>query len=139
MKRVDPGMLRETLSWVLLSESGADWTIADHIAREFEPRCHGAVDLLTSDETTLETLLRAKDHFKTLRMEGETAEDRRLGAHLYAAAIAAALVSMGERISRQRDDSLRRAFRRMSADRALPAPLRDLAQRALERLDSPRE
>lgn len=135
MMRLDPAVLHDTLAWVLLTDPGAEWDVADLMARELDPQCSGAVELLTSPSTSLEMLARAKILFKTLRLDGETAEDRRLGSHLYAAAIAAALVATGDRISRQQDDSLRRAFARMKDEVTLPAPLRDLASRALRRLE----
>ncbi|MBM4113952.1 MAG: hypothetical protein FJ253_11395 [Phycisphaerae bacterium] len=128
--RVDPDAMHETLAWVLNSESACDWSIADHMARELDPRCLGAIDLITSGHATLETLVRAKALFKTLRLEGETAEDRQLGSQLYAGAIAAAIVGFGEPATRQRPESLRRAFVRMQENLSLPPSLRQLARRA---------
>lgn len=134
--RVDPGTMHETLTWALGTETSGDWAIADLMARELEPASLGAVDLLTSGHATLETLVRAKAVFKTMRLEGETADDRRLGAQLYAAAIGAALVHFSQKVSRQRADSLGRAFRRIAEDLSLPPPLRTLAARAHARLRS---
>lgn len=136
--RVDPGTMHETLSWTLLSESGPEWRIADLMAMDLDPGCRGVIELLTSGSTTLDTLVAAKSLFKTLRLEGETPEDRRLGAHLYAGAIAAAMVGFRECISRQREDDLRRAFERIRDDLSLPPPLRRLADRALAELNSSR-
>lgn len=128
----DPLLLHGTLAWVRTASSDGHWTIADIMAREIEPRCAGALELLTSDNTTLESLAQAKLLFKALRVEGETREDRHLGAMLYAAAIAAALVRFGERITRQHDATLRRAFMRIEAEADLPEPMRLIASRALE-------
>jgi len=133
----DPGTMHGTLAWVLASVASSQWALPDLLAREVVPDCDGAIALLTSDETTLEELGRAKTLFKTLRIEGETLEDRSLGAMLYAATIAAALARFGERITRQRDGALRTAFARLAGNRALPRELRDLAQRAMTRLNPP--
>ena len=76
----------------------------------------------------------AKDAFKTMRIVGETKADRSIGARLYAAAIAAGLVHHDQRISRQSDAALRRAFTGLNDDADMPQPLRNLAASALVRL-----
>lgn len=134
--RLNPDTMHDTLTWVVSSAQSSDWAIADLLAVELDPRARSAVELLTSSETTLATLVAAKSLFKALRLEGETAEDRRLGSVLYAAAIASALVFFNERISRQRAVSLKHAIMRMEDDLSLPEPLRVLACRAKSRLSA---
>jgi len=133
---LDPGTMHGMLSWILASAGTPDMAIADLLARDLDPSCAGAVDLLTSDRTPVEILARAKGLFKTLRMAGETRHDRRMGTILYASAIAAALVRFDERISVQRRDTLRRAFTQIEADAALPDELRALARDALARVNA---
>ena len=84
--------------------------------------------------TTLEQLEQTKNVFKTMRMIGETAEERRLAARLYAASIAAAIVHHDARISRQSDQALHRALSRLAGDVGCPDPLRPLIRRALRTL-----
>jgi len=132
--KFDPDTMRSALSWVVDSTQAEEWAIADLLARELDPHARSAVHLLISPDTPLALLVRAKSIFKTLRVEGETPEDRHLGSVLYASAIAAALVHHGEHISRQREASLRRALARIDDDLSLPRPLRALASTALTRL-----
>ncbi len=66
-----------------------------------------------------------------MRIVGETVAARRLAARLYLAAIAAALVRHGERISGQSDAALQRALTSLLDDTEMPDPLRDLAGTAL--------
>lgn len=135
---LDPGTMHGMLSWIRASAGTPDMAIADLLARDLDPACQGAVDLLTSDATPVEILARAKGLFKTLRIAGETRHDRRMGAVLYASAIAAALVRFDERISVQRRDTLRRAFAQVESDAALPPELRAIARDAIARLTAPR-
>ncbi|MHC4142981.1 MAG: hypothetical protein ACYSUF_14335, partial [Planctomycetota bacterium] len=83
--------IRERLSDALRSavEAAVDpaMAAADWLARDIDPNQHSAVDLLTDPEVSLETLKKAKDVYKTMRILGETAADRRLAARLYAASI----------------------------------------------------
>lgn len=132
--RLDPGTMHGTLSWVLASVRAPDWALADLLATDLDPECHGAVDLVTSSRTKLATLLAAKSLFKTLRIEGETIDDRRIGSILYAATIGAALVHFDERITRQRTDTLRAALLRIEQDDMLPDSLRALARTASPKL-----
>jgi hypothetical protein len=79
----------------------------------------------------VEDLRKAKSAFKTMRILGETVADRRLGARLYLAAIASALVHHQQRISRQSDAALMRALDRLAIDRAVDARLQQLAGTAI--------
>ncbi|MCI0362902.1 MAG: hypothetical protein L0219_03420, partial [Phycisphaerales bacterium] len=73
----------------------------------------------------------AKAVFKTMRIVGEKSADRRIGARMYAAAIAAGLVRHGRLISTQSNPALTRAFQSLLDDRRMPLVLRDLAGMAL--------
>jgi hypothetical protein len=127
--------IRERLSDALRSavEAAVDpaMAAADWLARDIDPNQHSAVDLLTDPEVSLETLKKAKDVYKTMRILGETAADRRLAARLYAASICAALVRHDQRISRQSDSALKRGLQSLTEDAEAPDPLRKLAGTAL--------
>ncbi|MBX3354681.1 MAG: hypothetical protein KF724_03165 [Phycisphaeraceae bacterium] len=131
--QVDPGLLRPTLAWVRAWSQSPEWAVADLVARELEPRCEGAIDLITSPDTSLTSLVKAKSLFKELRMEGDTLEERKLASQLYALTIAAALVRFDEFITRQRRASIKQAFQHLTQDDALPWSLRELARVALAR------
>ncbi|MHC4220709.1 MAG: hypothetical protein ACYSU7_19910 [Planctomycetota bacterium] len=105
---------------------------ADWLARDIDPERPSAVALLTDPDVSLETLMKAKDVYKTMRILGETAADRRLAARLYAASIGAALARHDHRISRQSDSALRRGLQSLHEDTEAPDPLRQLAVTALE-------
>jgi hypothetical protein len=104
---------------------------ADWLARDIDPGRTSAVDLLTDPNISLEMLKKAKDVYKTMRILGETAADRRLAARLYAASIGAALAHHRQRISRQSDAALQRGLRSLHEDAEVPDPLRQLAGTAL--------
>jgi len=104
---------------------------ADWLARDIDPDCTSAINLLTDTTASLETLTKAKDVYKTMRILGETPADRRLAARLYAASIGAALVVHRARISRQSDSALKRGLQSLQDDAEAPDPLRRLAGTAL--------
>ncbi len=104
---------------------------ADWLATDIDESVTSAEALLTCPSISLIKLRQAKSAFKTMRIVGETSADRRLGARLYAAAIAGALVWHGKRISRQSDQALERAFIGLLDDTSMPRSLRDLAGKAL--------
>jgi hypothetical protein len=123
--------LCEALRWALDTSVDAATASADWLAMDIDPRHATAESLLTDSEITLTRIRRAKDVYKTMRIVGETSADRRVGARLYAAAIAAGLVWHGRRISAQSDEALRRAFAGLLDDRSMSRRLRDLAGKAL--------
>ncbi len=131
-------LLRERLTDVLRSavEASVDpaMAAADWLARDIDPTRSSAIELLTDPDVDAETLAKAKDVYKTMRILGETSADRRLAARLYAAAIAAALVHHGRRISRQSLPALTRALRSLHEDVEAAEPLRHLAGTALCKL-----
>jgi hypothetical protein len=119
------------LRWALEASLDPAMATADWLAQDIDPRAAGAVALLTSQHTPLEHLRKAKSSFKTMRLVGETRADRRLGARLYLAAIAAARVHHGAAISRQSEKALARALESLLEDQHAPQPLRSLAGMAL--------
>ena len=127
--------IRERLSDALRSavEAALDpaMAAADWLARDLDPDQPSAVALLTDPDVSLETLRKAKDVYKTMRILGETPADRRLAARLYAASIGAALVRHNHRISRQSDSALKRGLQSLHEDAEVPDPLRQLAGTAL--------
>lgn len=125
--------MSESLRWALDSVHSPHLAAADWLARDLSPDATDAISLVTSPATPLDTLILAKEAFKTMRLVGETVADRRLGGHLYLATIAAAMVHHGRRISTQSDESLCRALVNLRDDDTQPEPLRAIAQEALVR------
>jgi hypothetical protein len=126
--------LGDALRWALDASSDPSMASADWLAMDIDHDRPSAVRLLTDPHVSLEDLERAKHAYKTMRVVGETTADRRLGARLYAASIAAALAFHGTRISGQSDAALRRAFTALAEDPTMQQPLRDVAARAIESL-----
>lgn len=121
----------EPLQWALDALHQPAMASADWLARDIDPAHPTAVDLLSNPSITIEQVRQAKAVFKTMRIVGEKAADRRVGARMYAAAIAAGLVRFKRRISTQSDEALKRGFQGLLDDRRMPQPLRDLAGQAL--------
>jgi len=119
------------LRWAMESSNQPAMASADWLAGDIDDRCSSAADLLLNEQTTLIQLRQAKSVFKTMRIVGETPADRRIGARMYAASIAAGLVRHNERISRQSNRALLRGFTALLNDRRMPGNLRDLAGMAL--------
>ncbi|MHC5024586.1 MAG: hypothetical protein ACYTGG_11890 [Planctomycetota bacterium] len=119
--------LSQALHWALEASHDPAIAAADWMARDLDPGCRTAVDLLTHPTVSVSLLRKAKGVYKTMRIVGETAADRQMGARLYLAAVAAALVRHDERISRQSDAALIRNLRRMIDDGAVPGALREVA------------
>ncbi len=128
--------LREALRWTLDNSSDPAFAAADWMARDIRPTAVGALELLTSSDISLDEVARAKDAFKTMCVVGDTADDRRLGAKLYALAIGAGLVRFDERVSRQSDRALRRGLQAVLDDDAtMNETARQLARAAMNHLD----
>jgi hypothetical protein len=123
--------LGDALRWALRTSEDPAMASADWLASDIDRSKTSAVALLTDTSVSLSSLRMATDAFKTMRIVGETSTDRRLGARLYAAAIAAALTRHGRRISRQSDAALQRAFKGLLDDEDVPGALRDMASKAL--------
>ncbi len=108
---------------------------ADWLARDIDPDRPSAVALLTDPRVPLDRLQEAKSTYKTMRIVGETGADRRVGARLYVAAIAAGLVYHRRRISRQSERALQRGLQSLLEDGLMPERLRTLAGEALGLLE----
>ncbi len=110
---------------------------ANWLARDIDPNYNTVVELITDSTVSLETLRKAKDVYKTMRILGESSADRRIAARLYAASIGAALVHHDHRISRQSDSALQRGLHSLQRDMKMPLPIRRLAEAGLIMLDAP--
>lgn len=121
----------EPLQWALDSLHEPAMASADWLARDIDSKHSTAAQLLGDPSITLEQVRQAKAAFKTMRIVGEKSADRRVGARMYAAAIAVALVRFKKRISTQSDEALKRGFKGLLDDRRMPQSLRDLAGQAL--------
>ncbi|HRP64305.1 MAG TPA: hypothetical protein PK400_13475 [Phycisphaerales bacterium] len=128
--------IRVALRWALETSANASVAAADWIAQDIDPTQPSAIALLTRPDVPLQHLAQAKQAYKTMRILGESAADRRVGGVMYLAAIAAAIVLHGVRISRQSDRALLRGLRRLREDSSIPSPLADLARRAVEVLQA---
>jgi hypothetical protein len=123
------------MRWALDAEADPAMASADWLAMDIDATQPSAIALLTDPSVSLSQLRRAKSVYKTMRIVGETSADRRLGARLYAASIAAGLVRHGRRISRQSDAALQRAFKGLMDDESMPSALREIAGKAICALD----
>ncbi len=133
---LDPERTSAALGWAAACGPDDAMASVNWLAADASP-AHGAAEPLLSDpDAPLEALHSAKNAYKTLRVVGETAEDRRQGARWYAATIAAGLVHHRTRISSQSDQALDRALADLVDDTDMPPTIRELAVRALFRLRS---
>ena len=98
--------LGEALRWALELTNNPSSAAADWLARDLDPTKSSALELLSDCDISLETLKKAKNAFKTMRIVGEHAADRRLGGRMYLASIAAGIVYHSARISNQTDGKL---------------------------------
>jgi hypothetical protein len=137
MTMLDRIRLSEVLRTAMEAAADPAMAAADWLARDIDPSRPSAIRLLTSPDTPLDFLRKAKDVYKTMRVLGETSSDRRVGARLYAAAIASALIHHGRRISRQSHAALSRAMLGLRDDKAMPAAMHTLAGMALCELAVP--
>jgi adenylate cyclase len=136
---MNPGELRQlqdAMQWALESAADAPLAAVDWLARDICTDYSSAAEMLTRPDVPLHHLHKAKHLFKTMRVLGETAADRRVGGQMYLAAIAAGLVVHGQRISRQSDEALSRALTEMVNSEHLAADLRALAQAAIAHLQA---
>ncbi len=127
--------IRDAIRCALESSLDPAMAAADWLARDIDPACRSAADLLTNPKVSLEDLQKAKSVYKTMRILGETPADRRVAARYYAAAIAAGLVRHGTRISRQSTGALRRAMAELRDDERMPDRLRALGTAGLRAFD----
>ena len=123
--------LDDALRWALDQSSDPAMASADWLAMDIDESHVSSTSLLNDSCVTLLQLRNANIAYKTMTIVGETSSDRRLGARLYAASIAAGLVWHGKRISRQSDEAIRRAFTGLLDDENMSEALRTLAGKAL--------
>lgn len=126
--------MSRALRWALDAGGDSATAAADWLATDIDPNAPSAVALVTASDVAIDQLEAAKSAYKTMRVVGETAADRRMGGRLYLAAIAAALVHHERRISGQSDRALRNGLKAMVDDPEAAPALRELAARALVRL-----
>ncbi len=122
--------LGEALRWALELTNNPSTAAADWLARDLDPTKATAQELLSDGDISLDTLKKAKNAFKTMRIVGEHAADRRLGGRMYLAAIAAGIVYHNARISTQSDGALLKALKEFIRDDGMPEELRELADLA---------
>ena len=127
----EAGHMSDILRWALDSLHEPAIAAADWLARDIDPEQPTSTSLLTNPKITLLQVKQAKSVFKTMRIVGEKSADRRVGARMYAAAIAAGLVRHQRLISRQTPQALKRGFENLLDDQRMPQPLRDLAGMAI--------
>lgn len=134
---IDP--LSDSLRWALQFGTDPAVSVADWLTREVVPESTSANDAVLSapdsPEVDLQRLRTLKSAFKTLRLSGETTEDRRAGARYYAAVIAAAIVRHGIRITSQRPGRLQGALEDLQNDEDVSQEIRALSSQALDRID----
>ena len=134
---IDP--LSDSLRWALQFGNDPAISAADWLVRELAPEVNTAssaiLDPPAEQSADLDRLKLLKSAFKTLRLSGETTEDRRAGARYYAAVQAAAIVRHGVRISSQRVERLRTALEDLRDDEVMTTEIRSLVSRAVDRLD----
>jgi hypothetical protein len=123
----EAGHMSDILHWAIDSMHDPALTAADWLARDIDHEQPTAAALLSNPKITMAQIKQAKSVFKTMRVVGEKSSDRRVGARMYAASIAAALVRHGKLISRQSEEALRRGLKGLLDDHRMPGPLRDLA------------
>ena len=126
--------MRHPIEWAMETDVDPFFMLADWLVCDALENKEGAVQALTSAETTLDELRTLKRVFKLLRVQGETVSDRRLGARLYALSIASAYVFHDRIITTQSSERLIRAFKDLRTDTQLPGPLHAVGERALERM-----
>jgi len=124
----------DAILWAIDDACDASMASADWLARDIDPNAQSAVRMLTSPDTSIDRLKQAKAAYKTMRIVGETPKDRRVGARMYLASIAAALLFHDTRITTQSSDAIRRSLQKMQKDESTDFKLRELAERALHRL-----
>ena len=124
----------QAIRWAMDDSINPSLAAADWLAADLDPTRQTIEALCTDPEVPLKTLRAAKNIYKTMRLVGETARDRRVGAHCYVASIAAALVHHQTRISKQSDAALMRGCEQLMSQLDMPLGLRSLAESAFREL-----
>ena len=123
--------LSDALRWALEAMQSPAMASADWLAMDIDPHAPSAAALLANPSITIDQVRKAKSVFKTMRIVGETSADRRIGARMYAAAIAAGIVRHGIRVSRQSDRAVSKGLQGLLDDRRMPPELSQMAGVAL--------
>lgn len=118
------------IEWAMETDVDPFFMLANWLVRDAFENAEGAIQILTSEETSLNDFRNLKRLFKQLRTQGELPADRRLGARLYAASIAGALVNHERMISVQSPQRLHEAFDDFTRDGDMPNSLIDLVRKA---------
>ncbi|MBC02301.1 MAG: hypothetical protein CMJ34_03210 [Phycisphaerae bacterium] len=134
---VDP--LSDSLRWVLALGADPSRSPIDWLALELDPDARNAADAICRSvpgaDADLDRLELLKSGFKSMRMSGENASDRRVAARYYAATIAAGVVRHRVWITEQRPERVTTAIEDLQQDDSMPESLRDLAKDAIETID----
>jgi len=123
-------LTKHPIEWAMDTDIDPVFTLANWLVQDALDTNSSAVEVLTSRETTVDEFRILKRLFKQLRTQGELPADRRLGARLYAASIAGALVFHDRLTTTQKSPRLLEAFRELAVDRDMPDELVELAVRA---------
>ncbi len=118
------------IEWAMETDVDPFFMLANWLVRDAFEHAEGAIQILTSEDTSLNDFRNLKRLFKQLRTQGELPADRRLGARLYAASIAGALVYHERMITVQSTKRLREAFDDFTRDGDMPNVLTDLVKKA---------
>ena len=124
-------MMREALA-EMAAESPI--VVANWIAQVVDPQRPSTIVMICDPATSVSVLSRAKDLYKLMRILGQSQDLRRMGRRMYAAAIAAAIVHHGVRISGQSERALARAFHFLALDDDVPRPIREVVRLASSKL-----
>lgn len=124
----------DAMRWAMDVGSDAAMASVNWLAADIDPKRPTAESLLVDTDVSVKNLLAAKRAYKTLRMVGETSDERQLGARWYAATIAAGMIHRDTLITSQSDAALDRAFSSLVDDPTMPPMVRELVVRALFRL-----
>ena len=122
------------IEWAMETDIDPYFMLANWLVRDAIEESNGAVATLVSQKTTLDEFRTLKRIFKQLRTQGELPSDRRLGARLYAASIAGALVFHDRLITVQASPRLRGAFEELCKDPEMPEELVALVRKATDAL-----
>ncbi|MCH2144321.1 MAG: hypothetical protein MK082_04145 [Phycisphaerales bacterium] len=131
----DGNKTQHPIEWAMETDVDPIFMLANWLVRDVIETAEGAVQVTTSKDTTLDQYRTLKRIFKQLRTQGELPADRRLGARLYAASIAGALVHHDRLITAQSSDRLRTAFDDFTRDGDMPDVLIELVRKAMDKID----
>ena len=132
----DKNLSQHPIEWAMETDIDPVFTLANWLVQDALDTKEFAVDVIASPNTSLDDFRTLKRIFKQLRTQGELPADRRLGARLYAASIAGALVTHDRVITAQSTKRLREAFDDLTGDRDMPDSIIDMARKSIRSLPS---